>query len=539
MRRGRPPYPGLLTPREQEVLDLLRQGLTNRQIAQRLHVSLATANYHVSEILSKLSVSSREEAAALPPSTFERRWLWLPAALATHLYAVPSSFAVKLVGAGIVGGAGLGLLLLAVGLLTMDGRRSGTAPLAEQSGLGRLAYVIDGDLWTQPVPNGTAARLTRDGLSFQPQWSPSGDWILYRHREGDGQNLIHAAWLMRDDGSSARRLTGAVAAWSPAADSVAYVSPDGSIVVENADGSQRRTIVAPASGESLSGPAWSPDGTNVAYTETSPDASSRDGTSVRLMIVEAAGGRPRELLAWQGGILRIEAWTGDGKNLLLTRSEVVSTSLQADGLSLWLAPVDGAPPTALALDALTYQDFISPRPGGPEVALIEGGGRNAWANKRLLLQNSRTGATSYVTAEGIAASSPSWSPDGAGMAYVAAPDAGKNVVGGDPARAALALRRIWIANPASGSPGQVTDDEAYRDEWPLWSTDGATLLFARLDREGHASVWTLSLTSGLAEMVVPQLSVGGALATPQPDLWFGYYGHIPWDQLFDWWQPPD
>jgi DNA-binding CsgD family transcriptional regulator len=67
MRRGRPPYPDTLTPREQEVLALLREGLTNEQIAERLGISFAGAKYHVSEILSKLYVSSREEAALWRP----------------------------------------------------------------------------------------------------------------------------------------------------------------------------------------------------------------------------------------------------------------------------------------------------------------------------------------------------------------------------------------------------------------------------------------------------------------------------------------
>lgn len=62
-KRGRPKHPDILTPREWEVLALLRHGCSNEELAQRLGISLAGAKYHVSEILSKLGVSSREEAA--------------------------------------------------------------------------------------------------------------------------------------------------------------------------------------------------------------------------------------------------------------------------------------------------------------------------------------------------------------------------------------------------------------------------------------------------------------------------------------------
>ena len=51
-----------LTSREREVLDLLGLELTNEQIAERLGISLDGAKYHVSQILSKLGVSRREEA---------------------------------------------------------------------------------------------------------------------------------------------------------------------------------------------------------------------------------------------------------------------------------------------------------------------------------------------------------------------------------------------------------------------------------------------------------------------------------------------
>ena len=54
-----------LTEREQEVLALLVEGLSNNQIAERLVVSRSTVKYHVSSVLSMLGVSSRTEAVAL------------------------------------------------------------------------------------------------------------------------------------------------------------------------------------------------------------------------------------------------------------------------------------------------------------------------------------------------------------------------------------------------------------------------------------------------------------------------------------------
>ncbi|MET8624034.1 response regulator transcription factor [Kitasatospora sp. NPDC004669] len=54
-----------LQPRELEVLDQLAQGRRNRDIAAALHISESTVKFHVANILAKLGVSSRGEAAAL------------------------------------------------------------------------------------------------------------------------------------------------------------------------------------------------------------------------------------------------------------------------------------------------------------------------------------------------------------------------------------------------------------------------------------------------------------------------------------------
>ncbi len=51
-----------LTPREEEVLDLLGRELTNKEIAERLYIGVGTVKTHVHSILDKLEVRDRDEA---------------------------------------------------------------------------------------------------------------------------------------------------------------------------------------------------------------------------------------------------------------------------------------------------------------------------------------------------------------------------------------------------------------------------------------------------------------------------------------------
>lgn len=63
--RSRPNEAVTLTMREREVLRLVAAGRSNRQIGDELFISVKTASVHVSNILAKLGVSGRGEAAAL------------------------------------------------------------------------------------------------------------------------------------------------------------------------------------------------------------------------------------------------------------------------------------------------------------------------------------------------------------------------------------------------------------------------------------------------------------------------------------------
>ena len=58
----------LLTPREEEVLDLIGEGLSNAEIAERLFISRSTAKVHVHNILTKLGARSRVQAAIVARS---------------------------------------------------------------------------------------------------------------------------------------------------------------------------------------------------------------------------------------------------------------------------------------------------------------------------------------------------------------------------------------------------------------------------------------------------------------------------------------
>lgn len=63
------PGGGVLTKREAEVLELISHGLSNPQISERLYVSRKTVEHHVGNVLAKLGLRSRAEAAAYATRT--------------------------------------------------------------------------------------------------------------------------------------------------------------------------------------------------------------------------------------------------------------------------------------------------------------------------------------------------------------------------------------------------------------------------------------------------------------------------------------
>ena len=101
-----------LTPRQHEVLGLIAAGKTNPEIAERLGITLDGAKFHVREILGKLEVDSREEAAA-----WWRAQRGVSARVASAARALlPGSWLKTAIAGSALGGLALGSVVVGLAL---------------------------------------------------------------------------------------------------------------------------------------------------------------------------------------------------------------------------------------------------------------------------------------------------------------------------------------------------------------------------------------------------------------------------------------
>ncbi len=424
--------------------------------------------------------------------------------------------------------------------------RTSVARAPAPASLGRIAYVQDEDIWVKDLPDGTPQRITNhpEQPNARPEWSVSGQWLSFLKGKQLG--------VMRADGTDARLYDAGSLAWSPVADRLAYISDRGTgtealageLVVENADGSARRAVAdwhrGPDVVGGLSELAWSDDGASIAYAEQRSQAGTAP-TRVYAGIwrVPADGsGAPAEVYSSgsppQDGV-GVLGWIGQGY-ILFYRMPGFTADL-SDGVTvLVIRPgvgplVDFAPANPIML---IEPELRSSAPRGDLVAITDGGGRETWSGKRIAVVSPASGTVTDVTDPAVAAIEPSWSPDAQRIAYVAAPNAGTDISGGDASKAAMAQRKIWVMDQLGANKRQLTADPAYRDEFPQWSADGSQILFARLDAQDRWSLWTISSSGGAPREVVADVS-STILGSTAP-AWFGYYGVVAWHDVMAWWR---
>jgi hypothetical protein len=398
--------------------------------------------------------------------------------------------------------------------------------------LGTIVYVQKNGLWLRELPAGTP-RLLISGANIQkPRFSPSGEWVSCVHA-----NKLHVLSLQaggayvlgiyRDDCPPN-------AQWSPERDEIVLETKRG-VYIFSAENLWKEAIYKVA--DKCFPLLFSSDGNEIVFAERSTKDKPDDaqGRICRLSLRDFQSSRSVLIAEDHTGLIPY-AWNQRRGEVYYWRDTDFSGSLRSDGLELVAVSDKGGASHSLNIETLVYDDSLSLSPAQNQLVACDGGGRNTWAQKRIVLVNLETRAKRYLTSKSTAATTPCWSPVENRIVYSCGP-AGEEG-GGEPARRLLAQRRLWSvdSNP-NGTRRQLTHDPLYRDEEPIWSANGKQILFGRISADGRKSLWIMMASGGNLRQITGTLPIydgpEGA-SWRSEESWWGYYGHIDWANAFDW-----
>lgn len=279
-----------LTAREEEVAALMARGLTNGQIADELGITFNTAKWHVSQVISKLGVSSREEAVAAwryEHSLRRRLARAFAPVLSSRLFPVGAAASGALVAIAVV----LAFLLVRGDVGDEASVPSGDADDAVEIRVvealsGPLAggTISTGPLRIRDAVTGDVLHETAAADYRAAFWSPTGGHLLAWTHESDtefGVAVIEFETYdeVRLSAAEDRELWDSHS-WAPDGSAIAVSSTD-LVIFDTALREVARAELAPAGTEMewLSGLRWSPDSSVVAMAyDGALHVLSRDGT---------------------------------------------------------------------------------------------------------------------------------------------------------------------------------------------------------------------------------------------------------------------
>lgn len=233
-----------LTRRQREVLGLIAQGMSNPEIAERLGISRDGVKWHVSEILSRLGVDTREEAR-----DEWRRSRGLPARLRRLAGAAAFRWIVGGVSVGAVAGVILGVAIFTRGLSVSTNPAISTDESTASADPGDSVVVYTAGASSELLPTGSVTTwkvVTFDVKSHRQTslftFGGENEWPLRAMLDGDEIITVTTGAIRRS------RL----------------------------DGSEMRVLASAPNGSSFGDAALSPDGSTLAVTLDGGDSGEQD-----------------------------------------------------------------------------------------------------------------------------------------------------------------------------------------------------------------------------------------------------------------------
>jgi Tol biopolymer transport system component len=239
-----------------------------------------------------------------------------------------------------------------------------------------------GDAGADAGPATDAAASCTDRLALV--MSPIGNAEIYLS-DADGSNQINLTQNPASDSEPA---------WSPDGSRIAFVRDGTAIWTMNADGSDPVELTAGEGDDSLRSPRWSPDGTRIAYVRFAV------GSGYRLWVIDALGGEPVDFARASGNDT---SWSPDGMTIV----------------------------------------FESSREGIPEIFTINSDG---------------TGETNR-TNNPLSDDDPTWSPDGENILFTSGSD-------------------VWVMTTEGNNPRNLTNSKEL-DGGGIFLPDGSKVVFSR------------------------------------------------------------
>jgi Tol biopolymer transport system component/DNA-binding winged helix-turn-helix (wHTH) protein len=377
--------------------------------------------------------------------------------------------------------------------LTTTGKSSGVAISPD----GKYVVHVQNDggqqsLWIRQVATQRNVQIVAPApVSYvNLTFSPDGNYVYYTvsPRNVPPPILFRVSALGGVPKKLLENVVGHAISFSPAGNQFAFFrfvpGKESALMIANADCTEERKLVTYNPGEAPSNPAWSPDGTRIAYAVMNLQTNDQAIFEARV-----ADGVTKPLTAQRWFRINKLAWLVDGSGLVM-----LATPEQSFGRQIWQLSYPEGEVQRLTNDLNDYRG-MSLTSDSKTLALVKS---ETQANIWIAPDNDASRVRSVTSGSGKFDHASAWTPDGRILYH-------SDVSGTDD---------IWIVDPDGGNPEQLTSN-ARLNQGPAVSPDGRYVVFMS-DRNGLPHIWRMKidgsdqrqLTNGPGEQN-PQFSPDG------------------------------